>query len=124
MTLDQSDEKHRFHRIFYGANAQLTSDDKVWPCQIIDISLNGCLLRMESTWQQDLEKLYTLTLHLSVDVTITMELSVTHVVDNTVGFKCQHIELDSMTQLKRMVELNLGDSQLLERDLLSLSEFN
>jgi hypothetical protein len=52
-----------------------------------------------------------------------MELTATHIVDNKVGFKCEHIDIDSITQLRRLVELNLGNSSLLERDLLSLSDY-
>ena len=51
-----------------------------------------------------------------------MELTATHVVGNKVGFKCEHIDIDSISELRRLVELNLGSSALLERDLLALSE--
>lgn len=80
------------------------------------------MLRFDIPWQKDPEKIYTLALELSDDINITMALSTVHVVDNTAGFKCQHIDLESITALRRMVELNLGDSRLLERDLLVLSE--
>jgi hypothetical protein len=32
----------------------------------------------------------------------------------------RQIDIDSISQLRRMVELNLGDSEMLERDLSSL----
>jgi hypothetical protein len=51
-----------------------------------------------------------------------MHVSVSHVVGNDAGFKCEHIDIDSISQLRRLVELNLGDSQMLERDLLALTE--
>jgi hypothetical protein len=53
-----------------------------------------------------------------------MSVSVSHVIGNEVGFKCEHIDLDSISALRRLVELNLGDSHLLERDLLALSQAN
>jgi hypothetical protein len=37
-----------------------------------------------------------------------------------VGFECEYIDLDSISNLRRLVELNLGDSVLLERQLGSL----
>jgi hypothetical protein len=49
-----------------------------------------------------------------------MALTVSHVVDNNAGFKCKHIDMDSITELWRLVELNLGDNDLLKRDLLAL----
>jgi hypothetical protein len=51
-----------------------------------------------------------------------MNLSISHVIGNEAGFKCEHIDLDSISTLRRMVELNLGDSTLLERDLIALCQ--
>lgn len=115
------EDNRQFHRILYTDKAVLNCDESTWHCEIIDLSLKGCLLRLELPWEEDLEKLYTLTLRLSEQVQIKMELTPTHVVGNKVGFKCEHIDLDSISELRRLVELNLGNSALLERDLLSLS---
>lgn len=124
MAIEKTAEKRHFHRIFYKADATLTSPDEGhYTCKIIDISLKGCLLSFEHTWSEPLESLYTLTLNLSEDVSIIMALSVAHVVDNQVGFKCEHIDIDSISSLRRLVELNLGDSDLLERELAALSDF-
>ncbi|WP_333878480.1 PilZ domain-containing protein [Methylobacter sp.] len=117
--IENNDNRH-FHRILYTAEAILSCEEKTWHCEIIDLSLKGCLLRFELPWEEDPEKLYTLTLRLSEQVQIKMELTATHVVGNKVGFKCEHIDIDSISELRRLVELNLGSSALLERDLLSL----
>ncbi len=112
---------HRnFHRILYKSNALLSCEEKTWLCEVIDLSLKGCLLHFELPWSENLEKIYTLTLHLSEQSQIKMELSIAHVIANNVGFKCEHIDIDSVSELRRLVELNLGDSSLLKRDLLAL----
>jgi hypothetical protein len=118
---ENNDNRH-FHRILYTADAILSCEEKTWHCEIIDLSLKGCLLRFELPWEEDPEKLYTLALRLSEQVQIKMELTATHVVGNKVGFKCEHIDIDSISELRRLVELNLGSSALLERDLLALIE--
>ena len=118
--LETNNSRH-FHRILYTANATLTCDEKTWHCEIIDLSLKGCLLHFELPWEEDLEKLYTLNLQLSEQIQIKMELTPAHIVDDRVGFKCEHIDIDSITELRRLVELNLGSSALLERDLLALT---
>jgi len=121
--MTQENEQRQFHRIFYNSTVTLSFETEQWSCQLIDISLHGCLLRFDSAWQQkDLENLYTLTLKLSENTEITMCLSASHIIDNEVGFKCEHIDLDSISALRRLVELNLGDSKLLERDLLALTK--
>lgn len=114
-------DNRNFHRIFYKANAILSCDEKTWPCEVVDLSLKGCLLHFDLPWTEDLEKIYTLTLHLSEQSKIKMELSIAHVVANNAGFKCEHIDIDSVSELRRLVELNLGDSNLLKRDLQSLT---
>ena len=119
---DMKSDNRQFHRIFYNTEASLNSETSSLPCKIVDISLQGCLVRFNSPWTEPLEKLYTLKLQLSAEVSIEMHVSVSHVVGNDAGFKCEHIDIDSISQLRRLVELNLGDSQMLERDLLALTE--
>ncbi len=119
---DNTSEKRHFHRIFYNSDVTISSDSNIYSCKLIDLSLQGCLLRFDTPWTHSADALYTLKLQLSEECDITMKLSVAHVVDNTVGFKCEHIDIDSISHLRRLVELNLGDSELLERDLLALAE--
>lgn len=117
-----TENNRHFHRVLYAAKATLSNEDNTWSCEIIDLSLKGCLLAFDAPWGGDLEKLYMLTLELSEDTHIKMELAPTHVIGNKTGFKCTHIDIDSISELRRLVELNLGDSALLERDLQALIE--
>jgi len=43
-----------------------------------------------------------------------------HIRNNNVGLRCEYIDIDSITYLRRLVELNLGDAELLERELVAL----
>lgn len=122
MTFDKAEDKRRFHRIFYQADATLAGNEHIHPCKILDLSLKGCLLFFEEAWNEDPERLYTLTLKLTDSIDIKMDVVVVHVIGNEAGFKCEHIDLDSISQLRRLIELNLGDSELLERDMLALSD--
>ncbi len=79
-------------------------------------------MRFESPCEENPEKIYTLTLHLPEQSSIKIALTATHVVGNNVGFKCEHTDLDSISELRRLVKLNLGDSKLVERDLQALTE--
>lgn len=114
-------DKRKFHRIFYQAKATLDANGKTWSCDVVDLCLNGCLLHFSTAWQEDQEATYTLKLCLSENIEITMLLKQAHIEENNVGFKCEQIDIDSMSQLRRMVELNLGNSTMLERDLSSLA---
>lgn len=118
---DLTDDKRHFHRIFYNADVTLSNESGSQSCQLVDISLKGCLLRFKAPWVESLEDIFTLNLQLSDEVSINMQVSVAHIVGNDAGFKCEHIDIDSISQLRRLVELNLGDSDILERDLLALT---
>lgn len=123
MTNTTNDKRH-FHRIFFNSDVTLSNESTAsLSCKLIDISLKGCLIQFDEDWTGDPEGLYTLKLKLSDEISITMQTSVAHVVGSNVGFKCEHIDIDSISQLRRLVEHNLGDSDLLERDLLALTEF-
>jgi len=115
------DDKRRFQRVLYRAGATLTVNDEVYPCRVVDISLKGCLLEFPVEWRGSLDQLSHLTLELSDELAIDMTLSFAHGSGTQAGFSCEHIDIDSMTNLRRLVELNLGDSGLLERELLALT---
>jgi hypothetical protein len=116
---------HRnFHRIFFNAEAKLCYGENAYPCEILDLSLKGCLLNFDQGWSGESDHLYKLILKLSDEVSIVMEVSVVHAVGNRIGFRCEHIDIDSMSNLRRLVELNLGNSELLERELTGLSDLN
>lgn len=85
----KSDIDHQqFHSIFNKAAALLNHQNIEYPCELIDISLHGCLLRFKNTWElHNLESLYTLTLKLPDTAPIIMNLSISHAVDNEVSFK-------------------------------------
>lgn len=114
-------EKRHFQRIFYQAEAKLSDGSTQLACKIIDISLQGCLLEIDQPWQSNPEALYSLSLKLSPDAGIEMALRYSHGSGQQFGFKCETIDIDSITNLRRLVELNLGDSSLLDRELHALS---
>lgn len=63
----------------------------------------------------------TLTLSLAGgDDSIVMEGVVVHLEGQHVGIECQHIDIGSLTQLRRLVELNTGDGDLMNRELSNL----
>lgn len=63
-----------------------------------------------------------ITLQLAGDeVQINLAIIVVHHENDHIGFKTEHMDLDTATNLRRLVELNLGDENLLERELSELT---
>lgn len=54
------------------------------------------------------------------DFDIALEGTVIHVEGTHVGVECTRMDLESAARLRRLVELNLADVELLERELAEL----
>lgn len=119
-----TDNRRLHSRIAFHAPAQLVFAAGKFDVLVLDISLKGALIRLPAgTALQDGA---ICRLHVRLDATneandqINMETRVTHVEGGNAGLLCLVIDIDSVTHLRRLVELNLGDPQLLERELSAL----
>lgn len=122
MSPDSKDNEQRhYHRVYFRNDADIALGLTHHHCEIKDLSLQGCLLKFDHAWSEIAQSPVTLRVGLSEDIVITMDLEAVHVTGACVGFKCLHIDLDSLAQLRRLIELNLGDSDLLLSDIHFLS---
>lgn len=123
MSTDSSTERRRFSRIPFHIEANIRSetDNSYLKCEVTDISLNGLLIVKPANWAGKLSEAHHVTLLLEKGQTvIDMDTTVAHIDESSVGFICEHIDLTSISHLKRLVELNLGDEELLQRELSAL----
>jgi len=124
MTTD--DNKRRFTRIPFEIMAHIVNTTGSWYTPLLDISLKGALIQRPEQWRGELGEHFLIELKLDGenDITIRMETEVAHMEDDHVGLKCLHIGLDSITHLRRLIELNLGDESILDRELSALIDAN
>ena len=115
-----AEDRRQFSRVTFNAEVTLSQGAERWPVQLIDISLKGVLIETPIDWQPDFSKPFAITLTLSDETHIDMDLLWRHSHQGLSGFECKRIDIDSITHLRRLVELNLGDSRLLERELAAL----
>jgi len=109
-----------FWRAAFQSPAKLVTPDGEFQAQLLDISLKGALLQTPTPWQGQRGLKCQLFLSLNADTQIAMWCTTMHVDGANVGLRCDNIDLDSITHLRRLVELNVGDHNILERDLASL----
>lgn len=89
--------------------------------RVLDLSLQGALIALPADSRLTLGEHCTLKLPLSEAGThISMSAEVAYLKDQQAGLHCRYIDLDSVTHLRRLLELTLGDPALLERDLAAL----
>jgi hypothetical protein len=122
-TTDSIKPRH-FSRIPFDADVQLHVHlaKEVQTAHLLDISLKGALIEtMQPITNAYKGKICRMELSLGKGGEhITMEGKVVHQAGSLMGIECQHIDLDSMINLRRLVELNMGDEKLLERELAEM----
>jgi len=114
-------EHRHYSRIPFHADVKLffRLSKETQKVRLLDISLKGALVEIEQPIAKSFKgKICDMTLSLGGGgKNITMEGSVAHQEGQLVGIKCRHIDLDSITSLRRLIELNRGDENLMEREL-------
>ncbi|MDJ0807859.1 MAG: PilZ domain-containing protein [Gammaproteobacteria bacterium] len=119
--LSSPNERRRFQRVLFDAPVNLNLDNKVITSRLIDISLKGALLKTPAEWPVDIGSQASITVALGDTKTfIRMQAHVAHIEAGQTGFTCDNIDMESITHLRRLVELNSGDCSLLERELQAL----
>lgn len=120
---DSHDDRRRFKRIAFDANTTLSQGDHSWKVQLVDLSLKGMLIERPEPWQADTDQPFNADIKLSNEVHVQMDVvRLTHDDNGQLGFVCEQITLDSISHLRRLVELNLADHDELERELAALIE--
>lgn len=119
--MPNQDEKRHFTRIKIDGSTVVHYLENRFPAELIDISLKGALLTKPAEVELPIDSVCEIQINLEgSDVVINMSGHVTHRLETQVGICCDHIDLDSITHLKRLIELNLGEEPLLERELHEL----
>ena len=115
-------ENRRSHRIYFDCLVEFETSDCRHICELIDISLQGALIAACSgaTPEAGTPCKLTISLNESDEIKIIMIGTIAHKIENRVGIYCKSIDIDSMTHLRRLVEYNLGDADLANRDFDAL----
>ena len=113
-------DRRQFLRSVFHAPVRLGLQGRETQGLLQDISLRGALVEVGAAWGGRAGDACRLRLALASDAVIVMEATVAHVDGRHVGLHCEHIDLDSMTHLRQLVEHNTEDPALLERELAML----
>lgn len=115
------DNRRRFSRIQFHRAAELVLGTDRYPVEVIDVSLNGALLQVPPGFSGRAGQPCSLSIRLEPSEShIRMIGELAHVERGRVGLRREEIDLESMAHLRRLVELNLGDASLLDRELDAL----
>lgn len=122
-------ERRRFSRIPFDADTSLSQGNQHWPCQLLDISLKGLLINEpvfneQKPYSLDDSQPVDITIKLTDDLQIQLLAELSWRNEGQMGFTILRLDTDSISHLRRLIELNLGDSEAADRELLSLITTN
>lgn len=118
-----TDERRQHARIAFQAPAQLVLGERSLEVGVLDLSLKGALIRLPASTpiSKDASGMLHVRLYENeAGEQISMQIGVAYIKGVQAGVLCISIDIDSVTHLRRVLELNLGDPALLERELAAL----
>jgi hypothetical protein len=116
-----NEQRRRFSRIRFSTGARFTVGDGQLACEVVDLSMKGALIGLPADHAVPAGAHCVLEVALDEgDNVIRMEGEVAHAEEGRIGVVWREIDLDSITHLRRLLELNLGDADLLNREFSAL----
>ena len=116
------EEKRRFSRIFFATDATLTFSDRILSTKLHDLSFKGALISCDEDITNHKGNNCALSFSLEgSDVSISASGHIAHVENSAIGIEFSKMGIESISHLRRLIELNLGDEDLLNRELDSLT---
>jgi hypothetical protein len=129
MTNKQSSDSRpyrRFRRIPFIVDAELKIQEHTFKTEVIDLCLKGVLIKEPLQFSYKQAQHIHGTLHFRLTdslVRLQMVIRIVHQHQGYLGLSIEHIDLESISHLKRLVELNMGNPDLLFRELHELIAF-
>ncbi|PPC83568.1 MAG: pilus assembly protein PilZ [Methylotenera sp.] len=119
-----TNESRLYSRIHFDATVELNIRllEYIHTAHLIDISLKGALVETDkpiSTFIKMRRCQMTLTLN-SNNEKIQMEGKIIHHTGSLIGIEALHMDIDSITNLRKLILLNTGDEHLLEIELSNM----
>ncbi|MCW8996861.1 MAG: PilZ domain-containing protein [Psychromonas sp.] len=118
-------DKRKFSRINFPGkcllNGIVSDESKKWESKLLDISLKGALIKRPDFLSYKENDPIQLQLSLEgSDITLEFSGVICHQEKDRLGIKFLTLSLESISHLKRLIQLNLGDENLLHREMSQL----
>ncbi|MCK5152765.1 MAG: PilZ domain-containing protein [Spirochaetales bacterium] len=114
------ENKRYYKRINFHVEAAAKIDDKVFTGELYDIALKGALIKMNKKLMPSSGKKCHVMLKLPYSIiTLEFEAKIVHQKDTFLGFRFEGADVDSITHLRRLLVLNTGDEEGIDRELIS-----
>ena len=116
-------ERRQFSRVVYQTPTDISQGNVNVSGSVQDLSLHGLLIQCDKLQQlrTDIPVQVSFKLENS-DINIQLEATIVSTINTSMRLRIEHLDIDSISHLKRLVELNVGDDELLHREIEHLTD--
>ncbi len=108
----------RFRRIPFEAEVTLTVDQDVWSGELLDVAMKGAMVGTDTPLPLTLGSKCSLRISLSGSpISLDFQAELIHREDSRYGFKFISEDLETLTHLRKLIELNTGDAEATRSEL-------
>ena len=113
--------ERRFQRVPFQAETRVASGSSAWDCSLLNIALQGALLEGELPLEPG--AICDISVNLpGTDISLGFRSELVHHVNSQYGFKFLDIDLETLTHLRKLLELNTGDADCVRGELMTWLE--
>ncbi|MCG8605079.1 PilZ domain-containing protein [bacterium] len=118
------EEKRQFSRVNFVTHIETDFNNKIHTGQLLDVSLKGALIETDAAGSFELGNDGILNIYLpDTGLALIFGGQVAHIHGGKIGIKFISEDIDSMTHLRRLLELNLATEQEITREFDLLIEY-
>lgn len=114
------EDKRLFTRVPFVIRVTLTQNQQLWLGHVVDISFNGMLVNSRTPFTFDAKTPVIAEITFENGSVFKVKTEQAHHRNELYGFRFLEMDLDSMTHLRNLMLLNLGDVDQCERELETL----
>ncbi len=117
-----SKERRHFSRVDFQSTVTIFVQPVEYQAELVDISLKGALISMKGDRSIDKGEACVFELRLDKDtIAVKTDACIVYSQDSVLGLRFDNLDLESMTHLRRLIELNTGDSEQVQQELFFLA---
>ena len=107
-----------FRRIPFQAEVTLSSDQDVWTGELLDVAMKGAMVGTDAPLPLSLGAKYNLCISLpGTPISLDFQAELVHSEESCYGFKFISENLETLTHLRKLIELNTGDAEATRSEL-------
>ncbi len=121
-TATDADRRH-FSRIEFDGHCTINFNRQIYQAQLVDLCLTGALVQATQAIDITMGQNASVSIELlGANTKIDILAVLVKRDSDLLHFKLENIDLESTGHLRRLLELNLGDASLIERELHQLAQ--